>query len=94
MDGAFGRLEFAGQEAQDCRLAAAVGADEADLRAVGEEEVEVVEEFRLLLSRQSVERLRLHRRFDEAFGLAIRGGEVDACSSWLRCGTACRPVGR
>ena len=67
-------LEFAGQQPQQRGLAAAVGADEADAHAVGDEEVQVLRRSSFGLAEAQGDVLEL----DQALGLAIGGGEVDA----------------
>ena len=71
-EGSGGGFELAGEEAEDGGFAGAVGADEADADAVGDEEVEVLDDGAAAEDDGDVFEL------DEALGLALGGGEVDS----------------
>jgi hypothetical protein len=72
LDGAGGRGDFSGHGAEDGGFAAAVGADEAELHAVGDAEADAADDL------AATERDGDVFEFDEALGLAVGGVELDA----------------
>ena len=75
-DGAARRFELAGEQAEEGGFAAAVGTDEAEADAVGEQEVEIAEDR--AVAEVAADVLELN----EALGLAVGGGKVDACGGF------------